>query len=64
MARGFTGRCTMIPGSHADHDWRRADLYKTQHFDGGVYTAYRTDYRDIVVGVDALWINCPSPTLR
>jgi hypothetical protein len=38
----------------------RAGAYKTQDFDGGVYSAYRTDYRDVVVGVDALWDHWPD----
>jgi Peptidase family M1 domain len=38
----------------------RAGAYRTQEFDGGVYAAYRTDYRDIVVGADALWSHWPS----
>jgi hypothetical protein len=37
----------------------RAGLYRTEHFVGGVYTAYRTDYEDVVVGADALWDHCP-----
>jgi hypothetical protein len=37
----------------------RADIYRTQQFNGGVYMAYRTDYRDIAVGVDALWDHWP-----
>jgi hypothetical protein len=38
----------------------RAGAYRTQEFDGGVYAAYRTDYRDIVVGADAMWSHWPS----
>ncbi len=38
----------------------RAGVYRTQQFDGGVYTAYRTDYRDIVVGADGLWDHWPD----
>jgi hypothetical protein len=37
----------------------RAGLYKTQSFTGGVYTGYRTDYRDVVIGGDALWDHLP-----
>ncbi len=37
----------------------RAGLYRTQHFNGGVYVAYRTDFRDIVGGVDGLWDHWP-----
>ena len=35
----------------------RAGVYRTQEFDGGVYVAYRTDYRDVVVGVDGLMVS-------
>jgi hypothetical protein len=38
----------------------RAGAYRTQQFDGGVYAAYRTDYRDIVVGADGLWTHWPG----
>ena len=38
----------------------RAGVYRTQHFDGGVYSAYRSDYRDVVVGVDGLWDHWPD----
>jgi hypothetical protein len=37
----------------------RAAAYRTQDFVGGVYTAYRTDYRDLAVGVDGLWDHWP-----
>jgi hypothetical protein len=37
----------------------RAGLYRTQEFSGGAYTAYRTDDRDLVVGVDGLWSHWP-----
>jgi hypothetical protein len=37
----------------------RAGFYETQGFSGGVYAAYRTDYRDIVTGVDAFWDHLP-----
>lgn len=33
----------------------RLGAYRTQQFSGGVYTAYRSDDRNIVAGVDALW---------
>ena len=39
----------------------RAGLYRTQHFSGGVYTAYRTDFRDVVAGADGLWDHWPWP---
>jgi hypothetical protein len=38
----------------------RAGAYRTQEFDGGVYAAYRTDYRDFVVGADGLWSHWPE----
>jgi hypothetical protein len=34
----------------------RAGVNKPQHFRAGVYTAIRSDYRDIVVGADATWL--------
>jgi hypothetical protein len=37
----------------------RAGLYRTQSFAGGVYGGYRTDYRDVVVGVDGLFDHWP-----
>lgn len=37
----------------------RAGLYRTSCFDGGVYSAYRTDYRDIVVGADLVLDRLP-----
>jgi len=38
----------------------RAGLYRTQTFFGGVYAGYRTDYRDVVVGVDGLFDHWPD----
>lgn len=38
----------------------RAGVYRTQWFEGGVYTAYRTNYRDVVVGADAVWPHWPN----
>jgi hypothetical protein len=38
----------------------RAGAYRTQQFDGGVYGAYRTDFRDFVVGADGLWDHWPD----
>jgi hypothetical protein len=32
----------------------RVGAYRTQQFAGGLYSAYRTDFRDLVVGADAL----------
>ncbi|HZT78995.1 MAG TPA: M1 family metallopeptidase, partial [Gemmataceae bacterium] len=37
----------------------RAGLYRMQHFDGGAYLAYRTDFRDVVAGADGLWDHLP-----
>jgi hypothetical protein len=39
----------------------RAGVYRTQDFYGGGYVAYRTDDRNIVAGVDALWDHFPLP---
>jgi hypothetical protein len=38
----------------------RAGAYRTQTFYGGVYGGYRTDYRDVVVGVDGLFDHWPD----
>jgi hypothetical protein len=37
----------------------RVGAYRTQEFCGGVYAAYRTDYRDVAVGADGLWDHWP-----
>jgi hypothetical protein len=37
----------------------RAGAYRTAAFEGGVYSAYRTDYRDFVEGVDAIFDHFP-----
>jgi hypothetical protein len=37
----------------------RIGLYRTQQFCGGAYAAYRTDFRDVVVGVDGLLDHWP-----
>jgi hypothetical protein len=39
----------------------RAGAYRTASFEGGLYTAYRTDYRDVVAGVDAIFDHWPWP---
>lgn len=39
----------------------RAGVFRTQQFTGGVYAAYRTDYRDIVLGADGLINHWPFP---
>lgn len=38
----------------------RLGAYRTQDFSGGLYAAYRYDFRDVVVGVDALWDHWPG----
>lgn len=45
----FTRRCSACaPGVH-----------RTQIFNGRAYAAYRTEYRDLVVGADGLWDHWP-----
>lgn len=39
----------------------RAGAYRTQVFFGGLYAAYRTDYRDVVIGADGFWDHCFHP---
>ena len=39
----------------------RAGLYRTQAFTGGAYAAYRTDFRDVVAGIDGMWDHWPWP---
>jgi hypothetical protein len=39
----------------------RADAYRTQQFNGGVFAAYRYDYRDTIIGADGLWDHFPWP---
>jgi hypothetical protein len=41
----------------------RAGAFRTQEFDGGVYAALRSDYRDLVIGTDGLidhWPFCKT----
>lgn len=42
----------------------RVGAYRTQEFSGGVYTGYRTDFRDIAAGFDAQWTNILIPKLE
>lgn len=42
----------------------RAGFYRTQVFSGGVYTAYRTDFGDLVAGVDGLADHWPFPNTQ
>ncbi|WP_168219280.1 M1 family aminopeptidase [Limnoglobus roseus] len=39
----------------------RAGAYRTQIFSGGLYGAYRSDFRDLVIGADGLWDHWPLP---
>ena len=39
----------------------RASAYRTQQFYGGVFAAYRYEYRDTVIGADAMWDHWPWP---
>jgi hypothetical protein len=39
----------------------RLGAYRTQEFNGGVYAAYRSDFNDIVGGIDGLWDHWPIP---
>jgi hypothetical protein len=48
------------PRTYATMIGFRAGLYRTQTFYGGVYGGYRTDYRDVVVGVDGLFDHWPD----
>jgi hypothetical protein len=38
----------------------RAGVYRTQQFSGGAYMGFRTDYRDVVAGVDGFWDHFPD----
>jgi hypothetical protein len=37
----------------------RAGIYRTQQFSGGAYVGYRSNWRDVVVGVDGQWEHWP-----
>jgi len=39
----------------------RAGAFRTGEFEGGVYTAYRTDYHDVVAGLDMVLDHWPWP---
>jgi hypothetical protein len=39
----------------------RAGVYRTQEFYGGAWVAYRTNDRNLIAGVDALWDHVPWP---
>lgn len=38
----------------------RAGAYRTQQFVGGAYVGYRTDWRDVVTGIDGMWDHWPG----
>ncbi len=40
----------------------RAGIYRTQQFAGGLYAGYRTNWRDVVAGIDGQWEHWPFPT--
>jgi hypothetical protein len=42
----------------------RAGLFRTQDFSGGAYLAYRSDDRNVVAGVDAMWDHWPWPNTQ
>jgi hypothetical protein len=42
----------------------RAGAYRTQEFAGGAYAAFRSDYRDLIVGVDGLIDHWPLHHLQ
>jgi hypothetical protein len=42
----------------------RAGIYRTQEFSAGAYLAYRTEDRNIVAGVDALWDHFPIAQMQ
>ncbi|MHB1422888.1 MAG: M1 family metallopeptidase [Gemmataceae bacterium] len=48
------------PRTYATMIGFRAGVYRTQQFYGGVYGGYRTDYRDVVVGVDGVIDHWPG----
>jgi hypothetical protein len=61
-----------VYGSPADDAWYtrssmigvRAGGYRTQFFSGGVYAAYRPDYKDMVAGVDGVVEHWPGPKFQ
>jgi hypothetical protein len=42
----------------------RAGIYRTQELDAGAYVGYRTNDRNIVAGIDALWDHVPLPNTQ
>jgi hypothetical protein len=42
----------------------RVGVYRTQEFQGGIYTGYRTDYHDILAGADGVLDHWPGPDFQ
>jgi hypothetical protein len=42
----------------------RAGLYRTAEFNGGAYAAFRTDFRDVVAGIDGTWNHWPIAPIQ
>jgi hypothetical protein len=42
----------------------RLGAFRNESFAGGIYTGYRPQYRDLVLGTDALWDHLPWPTYQ
>jgi hypothetical protein len=42
----------------------RAGVYRTEEFSGGVYTGYRSTYRDLAVGFDGTLMHWPFPRME
>ena len=42
----------------------RLGLYRAQQFSGGAYAGFRTDFRDVVYGVDGQWDHFPHPAMQ
>jgi hypothetical protein len=37
---------------------------ESQQFSGGAYVGFRTDYRDVVAGIDGMWDHWPYPKMQ
>lgn len=42
----------------------KAGVFRTQEFVGGAFLAYRSNDRNIIAGVDAIWDHCPLPNTQ
>jgi hypothetical protein len=42
----------------------RLGAFRNESFAGGIYTGYRPQYRDLVLGADGLWDHWPWPTYQ